>query len=96
MGKGGDNTITWSTMPIEVDYNFPYGMLLGVDSSGFKKYTVVPGKFEDWGGSVLQPAANTHTATGLFYMQDNFFNESPNKSIRWDGIDVAVTNIHTE
>jgi hypothetical protein len=96
MGQGGENTITWSTMPIKVDYNFPYGMLLGVDPSGFTKYSVVPGKFEDWGGSVLLPAAQTHTATGLFYIQDNFFNDSSNKSVRWDGIDVSVNNIHVE
>lgn len=95
MGQYG-KTITWSTMPIEVDYNFPYGMLLGIDNSGFTKYSVVPGKFEDWGGSVLLPAAQTHTATGLFYLMDNFFNDSPNKSVRWDGIDVTVNNIHVE
>lgn len=95
MGQYG-KSITWSTIPIEVDYNFPYGMLMGVDNSGFTKYSVVPGKFEDWGGSVLLPAANTHTATGLFYLMDNFHNDSPNKSIRWDGIDVSVNNIHVE
>lgn len=95
MGHRG-STITWSEIPILVDYNFPYGMLLGIDDSTLMKYQVVPGKFEDWGGSVLLPAANTHVATGLFYIYDNFFLDAPNKCIRWDGIDVTVNNIHVE
>ena len=95
MGHRG-STITWSDIPILVDYNFPYGMLMGIDDSTLVKYQVVPGKFEDWGGSVLQPAANTHVATGLFYIYDNFFLDAPNKCIRYDGIDVTVNNIHVE
>lgn len=95
MGHVG-NTITWSEIPIEVDYNFPYGMLLGADPSTFVRYTVVPGKFEDWGGSVLLPSATFHLATGLFYIYDNFFCDAPNKSVRWDGIDVTVNNIHIQ
>lgn len=89
-------TITWGQIPILVDYNFPYGMLMGLDTNTLIRYTVVPGKFEDWGGSVLVPAANTHVATGLFYMVDNFFLDAPNKCIRYDGIDVTVNNVHTE
>jgi len=89
-------TITWGEVPILVDYNFPYGMLLGLDTNTLVKYSVVPGKFEDWGGSVLVPAAQTHTATGLFYMVDNFFLDAPNKCVRWDGIDVTVNNVHVE
>lgn len=95
MGHRGQ-TITWSDIDILVDYNFPYGMLLGIDDSTLVKYQVVPGKFEDWGGSVLVPAANTHQATGLFYIYDNFFLDAPNKCIRYDGIDVTVNNIHVE
>jgi hypothetical protein len=93
--RRGD-TVTWGQVPIRVDYNFPYGMLMGIDPSTLVKYSVVPGKFEDWGGSVLVPAANTHVATGLFYMVDNFFLDAPNKCVRWDGIDVTVNNIHVE
>jgi hypothetical protein len=92
--RGGE--LTWGEMPILVDYNFPYGMLLGIDVDTLVRYTVVPGKFEDWGGSVLVPAANTHTATGLFYMVDNFFLDAPNKCVRWEGIDVTVNNVHVE
>jgi hypothetical protein len=96
MGHRG-STITWSDIPILVDYNFPYGMLLGIDDSTLVKYQVVPGKFEDWGGSVLQPSTTTHTATGLFYIYDNFFLDAPNKCVRWDGIDVTMqTGIHIE
>jgi hypothetical protein len=95
MGHRG-STITWSEIPILVDYNFPYGMLLGIDDSTLVRYTVVPGKFEDWGGSVLLPAANTHVATGLFYIYDNFFLDAPNKCLRFDGIDVTVNNVHVE
>jgi hypothetical protein len=91
------STITWSEIPILVDYNFPYGMLLGIDDSTLVKYQVVPGKFEDWGGSVLQPSTTTHTATGLFYIYDNFFLDAPNKCVRYDGIDVTMqTGIHIE
>jgi hypothetical protein len=89
-------TVTWSGIEILVDYNFPYGIMLGLDDTTLVRYTVVPGKFEDWGGSVLLPAAGTHTATGLFYIYDNFFLDAPNKCVRWDGIDVTVTNIHVE
>ena len=89
-------TVTWSEIPVLVDYNFPYGILLGIDDTTLVKYSVVPGKFEDWGGSVLLPAAGTHTATGLFYIYDNFFLDAPNKCVRWDGIDVNVTAIHVE
>lgn len=89
-------TVTWSDIQVLVDYNFPYGILLGIDDTTLVKYTVVPGKFEDWGGSVLLPAAGTHTATGLFYIYDNFFLDAPNKCVRWDDIDVNVTNIHVE
>lgn len=92
--RGG--SLTWSDIPILVDYNFPYGMLMGIDVDTLVRYTVVPGKFEDWGGSVLVPAANTHVATGLFYMVDNFFLDAPNKCVRFDGIDVTVNNIHVE
>jgi hypothetical protein len=95
MGRVG-KTITWSEIPIEVDYNFPYGILLGADPSTYVRYTVVPGKFEDWGGSVLLPSSTSHQATGLFYIYDNFFCDAPNKNIRWDGIDVTVNNIHVE
>lgn len=95
MGSVG-KTITWSEIPIEVDYNFPYGVLLGADPSTYVRYTVVPGKFEDWGGSVLLPSSTTHQATGLFYIYDNFFCDAPNKNVRWDGIDVTVNNIHVE
>jgi hypothetical protein len=94
-GKYG-RTVTWADIPFLVDYNFPYGILLGVDESTLIRYTVVPGKFEDWGGSVLLPAAGTHTATGLFYIYDNFFLDAPNKCVRWDGIDVNVVNVHIE
>ena len=94
-GKLG-STIEWGAVPVLVDYNFPYGILLGFDDSTAIRYTVVPGKFEDWGGSVLLPAGNTHVATGLFYIYDNFFLDAPNKCVRWDGIDVSVTNIHVE
>jgi hypothetical protein len=90
------STIEWGAVPVLVDYNFPYGMLLGIDDSALIRYTVIPGKFEDWGGSVLLPAANTHVATGLFYIYDNFFNDAPNKSIRWEGIDSTVSNVHVE
>ena len=89
-------SLTWSDIPVLVDYNFPYGMLMGIDVDTLVRYTVVPGKFEDWGGSVLVPAANTHVATGLFYMVDNFFLDAPNKCVRFDGIDVTVNNIHVE
>lgn len=92
--RGG--SLTWSDIPVLVDYNFPYGMLMGIDVDTLVRYTVVPGKFEDWGGSVLVPAANTHVATGLFYMVDNFFLDAPNKCIRFDGIDVTVNNTHVE
>jgi hypothetical protein len=92
--RGGQ--LTWSEIPVLVDYNFPYGMLLGIDVDTLVRYNVVPGKFEDWGGSVLVPAAQTHVATGLFYMVDNFFLDAPNKCVRWDGIDVTVNNIHVE
>lgn len=92
--RGG--SLTWSDIPVLVDYNFPYGMLMGIDVDTLVRYTVVPGKFEDWGGSVLVPAANTHVATGLFYMVDNFFLDAPNKCVRFDGIDVTVNNIHVE
>lgn len=93
--RGGQ--LTWSDIPVLVDYNFPYGMLMGIDTDTLVRYNVVPGKFEDWGGSVLVPAAQTHTATGLFYMVDNFFLDAPNKCVRFDGIDVTVTSgIHIE
>lgn len=95
IGKRGGQ-LTWSEIPVLVDYNFPYGMLLGLDTDTLVRYNVVPGKFEDWGGSVLVPAAQTHVATGLFYMVDNFFLDAPNKCVRWDGIDVTVNNIHVE
>jgi hypothetical protein len=89
-------TVTWAGIDVLVDYNFPYGIMIGLDDSTLVRYTVVPGKFEDWGGSVLLPAAGTHTATGLFYIYDNFFLDAPNKCVRFDGIDVNVTNIHVE
>jgi len=92
--RGGQ--LTWSDIPVLVDYNFPYGMLLGIDADTLVRFNVVPGKFEDWGGSVLVPAAQTHVATGLFYMVDNFFLDAPNKCVRWDGIDVSVANVHVE
>jgi hypothetical protein len=92
--RGG--SLTWSDIPVLVDYNFPYGMLMGLDTDTLVRYNVVPGKFEDWGGSVLVPSSNTHVATGLFYMVDNFFLDAPNKCIRFDGIDVTVNNIHVE
>lgn len=95
MGHTG-KTLTWSDIPILVDYNFPYGVLLGLDPSTLVRYVVVPGKFEDWGGSVLLPSTTSHQATGLFYIYDNFFCDAPNKNIRWDGIDVTVNNIHVE
>lgn len=89
-------TVTFADIPIRVDYNFPYGILIGVDVNTLVRYTVVPGKFEDWGGSVLLPAAGTHVATGLFYIYDNFFCDAPNKNVRWDGITVNVVAIHVE
>lgn len=89
-------TVTWSEIPLNVDYNFPYGIMLGLDKSGLIHYSLVSGKFEDWGGSVLLPSTSAHTATGMFYIYDNFFNDAPNKSVRWDGIDVNVVNIHVE
>lgn len=95
MGHNG-KTLTWSDIPILVDYNFPYGLLIGLDTSTLVRYVVVPGKFEDWGGSVLLPSTSSHQATGLFYIYDNFFCDAPNKNIRWDGIDVTVNNIHVE
>lgn len=95
MGHTG-KTLTWSDIPILVDYNFPYGMLIGLDTSTLIRYVVVPGKFEDWGGSVLLPSATSHQATGLFYIYDNFFCDAPNKNIRWDGIDIVANNIHVE
>jgi hypothetical protein len=94
-GKLG-STVMWSNVDILVDYNFPYGILAGVDESTLVRYTVIPGKFEDWGGSILLPSSNTHVATGLFYIYDNLFLDAPNKCVRWDGIDVNVTNIHVE
>jgi hypothetical protein len=92
--KGGD--ITFGGVPFKTERDFPYGIILGVDTDTLQRYVNVRGQWEDEDGNVLFRSANTHDFTALWYMRDNFMCERPNSSFRMDGVNITALAIHID
>jgi hypothetical protein len=92
--KGSD--ITFGGVPFRTERDFPYGYIVGVDSSVLQRYVNVRGEWEDEDGNVLFRSANTHDFTALWYMKDNFSIDRPNTCFRMDGITITALAIHID
>ncbi len=92
--KGAD--ITFGGVPLKTERDFPYGMLMGLDTDVLQRYVNVRGQWEDEDGNVLFRSQNTHDFTALWYMKDNFSIERPNSCFRMDGITVTALAIHID
>lgn len=86
--------LAFGAIPILEEKYSPYGMIWGVDRSGFKRWTLVKGEWADEDGSVLSRVGSGSSATDTFEafyrIWDNFSNDFPNRSFRLDGVNATV------
>lgn len=86
--------LTFGGIPITVDKYCPYGMIFGIDKSGFKRWTLVSGEWADEDGSVLCRIGTGTSAQDAFEayyrIWDNFSNDFPHRSFRLDGVTATV------
>ena len=88
-------TLAFGGIPIREDKYAPYGLMFGVDRSGFKRYALVDGEWADEDGAILARVGTGSTAQdafeGYYRMWDNFINDYPNRSFRLDGVTATVS-----
>lgn len=90
--KGG--RVTFGGIPITEEKYSPYGIVFGVDKSGFKRWSLVNGEWADEDGAVLCRVGTGSSAADQFEafyrIWDNFSNDYPNRSFRLDGVTATV------
>lgn len=82
--------LAFGGIPILEDKYAPYGIVFGVDRSGFKRYTMVKGEWADDDGAVLSRVGTGSSATDTFEayyrLWDNLTNDFSNRCFRIDGV----------
>src|SRR5262249_51075347 len=86
--------LTFGGIPITVDKYAPYGIIFGVDRSGFKRWTLKTGEWANEDGAVLTRVGTGSSASDTFEafyrIWDNFSNDYPNRLFRLDGVTATV------
>ena len=92
--------LTFGGIPIMEEKYAPYGMVFGVDRSGFSRYVLVPGEWADEDGSVLTRIGTGTSAIDAFEayyrIWDEFHNDYANRSWRLDGVTANVVVAHID
>lgn len=92
--------LTFGNIPILEEKYAPYGMIFGVDRSGFSRYVLVSGEWADEDGSVLSrvgTGTSAQDAFEAFYrIWDEFHNDYAGRDWRLDGITATVTVVHVD
>jgi hypothetical protein len=91
--KGG--TLTFGGIPWRTDKYFPFGMVFGIDKSGFRRYAQTKGEWMDEDGAVLCRVGTGTSGQDAFEARyrvwDNFHNDYRNRCWRLDGVSATVS-----
>jgi len=87
--KQGD--LTMGEVPVKVIRDFPFGMIMGLDTeqSGFSQYVSEKGKWEDKGGILVRSGTGSgarHSYEAWYYMRKQYHCRMPGYNFRLDGI----------
>lgn len=87
--KQGD--LTMGEVPVKVIRDFPFGMIMGIDTeqSGFCEYVSEKGKWEDKGGILVRTGTGSgarHAYEAWYYMRKQRHCRMPGYNFRIDGI----------
>lgn len=88
--------ITFGDIPFIVDRDAPYGTGFGVDKSSFTRWVEIEGEWADDDGPILMRMVDKDAYEARYRIFDNFSNDHPNKSVRWDGVTTSEVVIHVE
>jgi hypothetical protein len=93
-------SLTFGGIPIMEEKYAPYGMIFGLDRSGFSRYVLVSGEWADEDGAVLSrigTGTSAQDAFEAFYrIWDEFHCDYPSRNWRLDGITAQVTVVHVD
>ena len=78
--------VTFGDVPMVEDKYAPYGMLFGLDSKYFKKYTQIKGEWANESGAILRQVTGQDTWTAFYRIFENYHCSRPNTCFRMDGI----------
>jgi hypothetical protein len=87
--------ITYGDIPIIVDRDAPYRMLIGVNKESWTRYVAEEGTWDDTDGKVLKWVPEYDEWTAFFRIMDNFHCHQPNRNFRMEGIDVNQIIVHS-
>jgi hypothetical protein len=78
--------VTFGDVPMVEDKYAPYGMLFGLDSRYFKKYTQIKGEWANESGAILRQVTGTDVWSAFYRLFEQYHNSRPNTCFRMDGI----------
>jgi len=84
--------LTFNQIPIKVDKDLPYGVLLGVNRSHLFWIPEVEGEWADEDGSILLRSSTKDVYEARFRVFENYFSDKGNAHIRFDSITATVTS----
>lgn len=91
--KGG--TLAFGGIPMRTDKYAPFGMVFGIDKSGFKRYSQTKGEWMDEDGAILCRVGTGTSGVDAFEARyriwDNFHNDFANRCFRLDGVTATVS-----
>lgn len=89
-GMALSKDITYGDTKWKVERDFPFGILVGVDTEGMKRFVVTEGEWADDDGSVLMRTTDKDVYEGRYRQFDNFHHEAPNRCGRLEDIRTAA------
>lgn len=94
-GYGTDDGLSFGTIPLKTDGDFPYGTMMGWDTSECKSVQQIEGEWANETGSMwraVSGAVDTWEATWRSYK--NYFYAQPNKAWRLEDISTSFVVAH--
>lgn len=88
--------VTFGDIPWRVDKNCPYGMLFGIDPSYLTRWVEVEGEWADDDGTILLRLQDKDAYEARYRIFDNYSNDRPAASVRWDGITATVVVVNVD
>lgn len=92
--KPTGRNVTYGDIPLLVDRDAPYGMMFGINKSGWVRYVEDKGSWADDEGSVLKWVPGFDQYTAFFKVFENYHNHTPAKCFRAEGITVNQLVVH--
>lgn len=86
--------MVFGSIPFKWDKDFPFGTVVGVDTSELKRYVLVEGEWVDEDGAILERDPNKDNFEGRYRVWENFHTCKPNAHFRLDGITTTVPTYH--